>query len=56
MISTMTGSSGQPVIVRPIAVRSRRTLCEAASDLRETVSTAVPEVCDRLVRSNAGDN
>jgi hypothetical protein len=28
-----------------------RTLREAASDLRETVSTAVPEVCDRLGRS-----
>jgi hypothetical protein len=48
MISTMVGSSSQPVIVGPIAVRSMRTLREAASDLRETVSTAVPEVCDRL--------
>jgi hypothetical protein len=27
-----------------------RTLREAASDLRETVPTAVPEVCDRLGR------
>jgi hypothetical protein len=34
----------------PIAVRSMRTLREAASDLRETVPTAVPEVCDRLGR------
>jgi hypothetical protein len=45
MISTMAGSSSQPVIVGPIAVRSMRTLREAASDLRETVPTAVPEVC-----------
>ena len=52
MISTMAGSSSQPVIVGPIPVRSMRTLREPASDLRETV----PEGCDRLVRSNAGDN
>jgi hypothetical protein len=28
----------------------------AIDDLRETVPTAVPEVCDHLARSNAGDN
>jgi hypothetical protein len=50
MISTMAGSSSQPVMAGPIAVRSMRTLREAASDLRETVPTAVPEVCDRLGR------
>jgi hypothetical protein len=50
MISTMAGSSSQPVIVGPIAVRSMRTLREAASGLRETVPTAVPKVCDRLGR------
>ena len=44
----MAGSSSQPVIVGPIEVRSMRMLREAASDLRETVPTAVPEVCDRL--------
>jgi hypothetical protein len=44
----MAGSSSQHVIVGPIAVRSIRTLREAASDLREIVLTAVPEVCDRL--------
>jgi hypothetical protein len=45
--ASMAGSSSQPV-AGPIAVRSMRTLREAASDLRETVPTAVPEVCDRL--------
>jgi hypothetical protein len=31
-------------------------LREAASELGETVPTAVPKVCDRLVRSNSGDD
>jgi hypothetical protein len=56
MTSTMAGSSSQPGIVGPSAVRTMRTLREAASDLRETVPTAIPDVCDRLARSNAGDN
>ena len=46
--ASMAGSSSQPVMAGPIAVRSMRTLREAASDLRQTVPTAVPEVCDRL--------
>jgi hypothetical protein len=46
--ASMAGSSSQPVMTGPIAVCSMRTLREAASDLRETVPTAVPEVCDRL--------
>jgi hypothetical protein len=47
MTSTMAGSSSQ-LVIAPIAVRSMPMLREAASDLRETVPTAVPEVCDRL--------
>jgi hypothetical protein len=38
------------VIAAPIAVRSMPMLREAASDLRETVPTVVPKVCDRLGR------
>src|SRR5215472_8130983 len=56
MISTMAGSSSQASIACPIAVRSIPMPREAASELGETVPTAVPEICDRLVRSNSGDN
>jgi hypothetical protein len=41
-------------VITPIAVRSMPMLRDAASGLTGTDPTAVPEVCDRLVRSNAG--
>jgi hypothetical protein len=46
--ASMAGSFGRPVMAGPIAVRSMRTLREAASDLTVTDPIAVPEVCDRL--------
>jgi hypothetical protein len=53
MTSTMAGSSSQLVIAH-IAVRTMPMLRDAASGLTRTDPIFVPEVCDRLGRSNAG--
>jgi hypothetical protein len=55
MTSTTAGSSRQVAIAGPIAVRSMRTLREAASDLGEIVPTLAPFTADRSARSNVGD-